>query len=90
VVSGLVSATRLHRAVQEFLLRVDVLPWDSTTAEQYGMVRAGLERQGGALAPLDLLIATQALQEGAVPVTNDAAFAPIDGLGREDWTIAVG
>ena len=84
------EATRLHLAVREFLLRVDVLPWDSATAERYGAVRAGLEHRGRVLAPLDLLIAAHALHEGAVLVTNDGAFAHVDGLSREDWTIAVG
>src|ERR1019366_5065404 len=64
------DAKRLHLAVRELLRRVDVLPWDSAIAEHYGTVRAGLERKGPILAPLDLLIATHALSIGAVLVTN--------------------
>ena len=30
------DAKRLHASVREFLKRVDVLPWDSATAERYG------------------------------------------------------
>jgi tRNA(fMet)-specific endonuclease VapC len=81
------DAKRLHRAVREFLRRVDVLPWDSHIAECYGTVRAELERQGRGLAPLDLLIATHALSVGAVLVTNDQAFRQMSDLQLVDWTI---
>jgi tRNA(fMet)-specific endonuclease VapC len=33
------GATRLHAAVAEFLRRVDVLPWNSDTADRYGPAR---------------------------------------------------
>lgn len=80
------DARRLHRAVMEFLLRVQVLPSDSVAAQSYGVVRAGMERQGLALAPLDLLIAAHALSVGAVMVTNDRAFCRVANLSVEDWT----
>lgn len=81
------DAKRLHLAVQEFLRRVDVLPWDSSCANHYGTVRADLERQGKILAPLDLLIAVHALRIGAVLVSNDRAFFQAADLSIEDWTI---
>ena len=80
------AARRLQIAVREFLRRVDVLPWDSTIAERYGTLRAGMEGQGKILAPLDLLIAAHALGLDAVLVTNDRAFGQIAGLTIEDWT----
>lgn len=80
------DAKGLHLAVREFLRRVDVLPWESATAECYGMVRADLARRGKMLAPLDLLIATHALNVGAVLVTNDRAFGQMANLHVEDWT----
>ncbi|MDR1351202.1 MAG: type II toxin-antitoxin system VapC family toxin [Zoogloeaceae bacterium] len=79
-------AKRLHRAVSEFLRRVDALPWDSTVVEHYGIVRAGMERHGAILAPLDLLIAAHALSIRAVLVTNDRAFRQVADLHVEDWT----
>ena len=81
------DAKRLHLAVHEFLLRVDVLPWDSAVAQHYGSVRANMERQGKVLAPLDMMIAAHALSVGATLVSNDRAFGLVTGLGIEDWTI---
>ncbi len=81
------DAKRLHLAVREFLLRVDVMPWDATVAEYYGIVRADLERKGKILAPLDLLIAAHAMSIGAVLVTNDKAFCQVAELQVEDWTV---
>lgn len=39
------------------------------------------------VAPLDMLIATHALSESAVLVTNDQAFWQMTGLKIEDWTV---
>ncbi|MCX4163913.1 MULTISPECIES: type II toxin-antitoxin system VapC family toxin [Paraburkholderia] len=79
-------AKQLHVAVQEFLRRVDVLPWDSVAAEHYGTVRASMASQGKVLAPLDLLIATHALSVNATLVTNDQAIHQMPDLRIEDWT----
>lgn len=81
------AAKRLHVAVRQFLRRVDVLPWGTSTAEHYGIVRADMERRGKILASLDLLIATHALSVDAVLVTNDKAFSQMVGLHVEDWTV---
>jgi tRNA(fMet)-specific endonuclease VapC len=53
--------------------------------DRYGTVRAAIERQGKALASLDLLIATHALVVDSVLVTNDRAFWQVEGLQLEDW-----
>ena len=80
------DATRLHAVVQQFLLRVDVLPWDRAAARHYGMLRALMERKGQTLTPLDLQIAAHALSVGAVLVTNDGVFKQVAGLRLEDWS----
>ncbi len=82
------DATALKNAVREFLVRLDVLAWDSAAAERYGALRASLERLGTPMGNLDTLIAGHALAVGAVLVTNDQAFRRVEGLSVEDWTVA--
>ena len=80
------DATRLHAAIDDFLLRVPILPWDSDAALHYAHLRAALEREGKPLGNLDMLIAAHALSVGATLVTSDRAFGRIKGLEIEDWT----
>jgi len=79
---------KLHIAVKELLLRVEVLPWSGgAIAECYGKVRADMEQRGKILAPFDMLIAAHALSVNAILVTNDKAFTLVEDLNIEDWTI---
>lgn len=82
------DAKRLHNIVQEFLRRVDVLPWDRAIAARYGVMRAELQNRGKALGTLDMLIAAHAIGIDAVLVTNDKAFRQVNGLVVEDWSAA--
>ena len=81
-------ATRLHDLIEGFFLRVAVLPWDSEAAQQYGRLRATLEREGQPMGNLDAMIAAHALALDAILVTNDHAFARIKKLKLADWTKA--
>src|SRR5215468_10631237 len=81
------GATKLQQIVEEFLLRVTVLPWDSEAAKQFGNLRADLERLGQPMGNLDIMIGSHALAVGAILATNDRAFARIKKLKVEDWTI---
>lgn len=81
------QAVRLRQAVEEFLLCVEVLPWESAIAQTYGVKRAGMERQGRPLGALDRLIAAHALAVEAVLVSNDRAFRQVAGLCVEDWMV---
>jgi tRNA(fMet)-specific endonuclease VapC len=77
---------RLHNLIEDFFLRVAVLPWDSHAAQQYGRLRATLEREGQPMGNLDAMIAAHALALDAVLVTNDHVFARIKKLKLADWT----
>jgi tRNA(fMet)-specific endonuclease VapC len=79
-------AARLHNLIEDFFLRVAVLPWDSHAAQQYGRLRATLEREGQPMGNLDAMIGAHALALDAVLVTNDHAFARIKKLKLADWT----
>ena len=87
-VARLPQAAKLGIAVEEFLLRVEVLPWGSEAAQHYARIRALLEREGEPMGNLDLLIAAQALAMDVILVTNDRVFRRVKGLRIEDWTKA--
>jgi|ERR1039458_9501271 predicted nucleic acid-binding protein len=59
---------------------------DGPPAQQYGRLRATLEREGQLMGNLDAMIAAHALALDAVLVTNDHAFARIKKLRLADWT----
>ena len=80
------DAARLLTIVDEFLLRMTILPWDSEAAQYYGQIRAALEREGQPMGNLDTMIGAHALALGAILVTNDQAFTRIRELTIEDWT----
>ena len=87
-VARLPQAAKLGVAVEEFLLRVEVLSWDSDCAQRYAEIRARLEREGDPMGNLDLMIAAHALAAEATLVTNDRVFRRVKGLRQEDWTKA--
>lgn len=80
------EAKNLHRVVQEFLKRIDVLAWTSDVAQHYGNLRAELEAKGSNLGALDMQIAAHAFSIGATLVSNDQAFKKVKKLKVEDWT----
>ena len=79
------EAVRLKTAIDEFLLRVDSLPWDSSAARRYADLRA-LEMGGIPMGNLDMMIAAHAWAVEAVLVTNDRSFRRLKHLKIEDWT----
>jgi len=80
------DAPNLQTIVHEFLVRLTILPWDSEAAQQYGPLRATLEREGRPIGNLDMMIGAQALASDLILVTNDQAFKRIKKLKTEDWT----
>jgi tRNA(fMet)-specific endonuclease VapC len=82
------EAVALKAAVNEFLRRVEVLPWDAAVAQTYGALRAQMQSKGKPLAALDMQIAAHAVHVNATLITSDHAFLHIDRLMVEDWTEA--
>ena len=79
------QALALREAVNEFLRRVEVMPWDAAVAQTYGTLRAALYKKGTPLAALDLQIAAHSLHVNATLVSNDRVFAQVGLLVVEDW-----
>jgi len=84
-VARLPNAKALSKAVEEFLLRVQVMPWDSAAARHYARIRATLELQGEPMGNFDMMIAAQALAAESVLVSSDRVFRQLKGLRLEDW-----
>ncbi|HKT15279.1 MAG TPA: type II toxin-antitoxin system VapC family toxin [Allosphingosinicella sp.] len=81
----------LTERVRQFLLRVEVLPWDHDVTRAYGDLRAKCESIGVILSPLDMMIAAHAVATGATLVTRDRAFSNVPKpLNVEDWALPVG
>lgn len=69
-----------------FLSEIRIMPYDAKAAEEYGLIRASLEKEGQPIGPMDMLIASHAKAVGAVVVTNNLKeFRRIDALRSEDW-----
>jgi len=79
---------RIRVGVEDFLMRVPSLPWDSGAARSCAQAREILKRQGRVLSSEDLMIAAHALSLGLTLVTHDSVFSFVDGLRTEDWTVA--
>jgi tRNA(fMet)-specific endonuclease VapC len=82
------ASAHLKLAVEEFLLRVEILPWDSAAAKHYAELRSALDDSGTPIANFDLMIAAHALAVGATLVTHDRVFRRVKHLELEDWTRA--
>lgn len=77
----------LSERVRQFLLRVDVLPWDHSVTQTYGDLRTACDAKGVTLAPLDMMIAAHAAATDSTLVTRDRAFAHVpEPLRVADWT----
>jgi tRNA(fMet)-specific endonuclease VapC len=73
---------RLNRFVSQF----ESFPFDDDAAEAYGRIRSDLEKLGTPIGPNDLLIASIALANGVILVTNNIKeFGRIQSLTLEDW-----
>jgi tRNA(fMet)-specific endonuclease VapC len=73
-------------AIEHFVARLDVLPFDARAAVHYGQLRAELERAGTPRGPHDMQIGGHARGEGLIVVTNNVAeFGRMPGVRVENW-----
>lgn len=73
-------------ALSMLLAGIEILDFDTNAADQYGKVRADLEKRGAPIGPLDIMIAGHALSADCTIVTNNVGeFSRVKGLKIENW-----
>jgi tRNA(fMet)-specific endonuclease VapC len=73
-------------ALANFLAIIILLPYDEKAAQEYGIIRASLQKRGALIENMDMLIAAHAKSAAMTLVTNNTRdFARIQGLVIEDW-----
>ena len=74
------------KALDEFIIPLEVLPYDEEAALAYGSIRANLEKVGTPIGSMDMLIAAHAVSLDATLVTNNTReFVRIPELTIIDW-----
>jgi tRNA(fMet)-specific endonuclease VapC len=77
---------RNKSALESFLAPLEIVDFDFKAAQQYGVIRAYLEKMGAPIGAYDLMIAANALSLGLVLVTNnEREFQRIPDLIVENW-----
>ena len=75
-----------EKTLQYFLAAVQILPFDTVAAAEYGRVRAKLKRAGTPIGERDTFIAAHAKALSLTLVTNNKReFCRVEGLSLEDW-----
>jgi tRNA(fMet)-specific endonuclease VapC len=73
-------------AIEHFVARLDVLPFDVKAAAHYGQVRAELALKRTPCGPHDMQIGGHARSEGLIVVTNNLReFSRMPGVRVENW-----
>lgn len=73
-------------ALLKFLSIVEILPFDTGAAEEYGSICAYLKKKGTPIGTMDMLISAHAKSEGLTVVThNTREFERVPDLKLEDW-----
>ena len=74
------------RLLETFFAPFTCLSFDDRCADQYGLIRADLERSGNPIGPNDLMIAAIARTHDCTLATHNVGeFARVVGLRVEDW-----
>lgn len=74
-------------ALSNFLLPLEIMPFDEQVTDYYGRIRSYLEKNGTVIGPLDMMIAAHAQCLGVTLVTNNIKeFIRVPDLTIEDWS----
>ncbi|NVM20173.1 MAG: type II toxin-antitoxin system VapC family toxin [Desulfobacterales bacterium] len=73
-------------ALAEFLAPLEILSYDDMAAQEYGRIRAVLERQGIPIVSMYMLIAAHALSlKCTLATNNEREFSRVSSLKIENW-----
>lgn len=74
------------KALEDFIYNFSILQFDNDSAQEYGKIRAELEKIGSPIGSMDMLIAAHAKSQKLILVTNNTKeFMKVDRLKIEDW-----
>lgn len=74
-------------ALALFLTPLEIVPFDSNAAKEYGKIRSDLEKKGTPIGGMDMLIAAHALNLKLPLVTNnEGEFKKVPKLKVVNWT----
>ena len=73
-------------ALSEFILPLEIVPFDDEAGFAYGKIRANLEKKGILIGPMDLLIGSHAISLQIPLVTNnEKEFNKISEIQLINW-----
>lgn len=81
-----IAVEKNRLALSILLANMEILDFDVDAADCYGKIRAGLEKNGTPIGPLDMMIAGHAQSLGYTVVTNNVKeFSRVSALKIENW-----
>lgn len=81
-----VAVDKNRLALAMLLANISILDFNAEAAEEYGAIRAYLEKNGTPIGPLDMMIAGHAKSLGYTLVTNNVReFERVPELMIENW-----
>ena len=73
-------------AVEDFVSHLDVLSYDAKASQQYGQIKASLEKRGELIGENGIHIAAHAISQGLILVSNNLKeFKWVPNLALENW-----
>ena len=81
-----IAVEKNRLALSMLLANMEILDFDVDAADCYGKIRAGLEKKGTPIGPLNMMIAGHAQSLGYTIVTNNVKeFSRVAALKIENW-----
>lgn len=80
------DSRRNSEALEQFVVPLEVAPFDRSATRVYGQIRTSLEKRGSSIGAMDLLIAAHAVGLGVrLATANEREFRRVPGLRVENW-----